>query len=90
MWIDKVNGLIRDYDRIKNFVFFGPENYDIVFDRIRCSIWSKGCITYVDSFSYAKIKTDSDDGSPLEKTLTVRNIVILIKSVFNESYKQYN
>lgn len=39
----------------------------------------KSDISYVFSHSYEKIKTDSDD---LEKTL--HNVVILIKSVFNE------
>ena len=32
---DKVNGLIRDYDGTKYLVFFGPEKYDTIFERIR-------------------------------------------------------
>ena len=37
----------------------------------------KSGITYVDCFTYAKIKIDSDDDFPLEKTLTMHNVVIL-------------
>ena len=39
---------------------------------------------YVFSYNYAKIKIDSDDDFPLEKTLTLHNITILIKSIFNK------
>lgn len=42
----------------------------------------KSDISYVFSHSYEKIKSDSDDDLTLEKTL--HNVVILIKSVFNE------
>ena len=36
-----------------------------------------------------KIKFDSDDDLPLEKTLNIHNAVILFKSVFNKSHNHY-
>ena len=35
-------------------------------------------MTYADSHNYAKIKIDSDCDWPLEETLTMNNVVILI------------
>ena len=37
--------------------------------------------------NYAKIKIDSDDDLPIENTLTLHNVVILIQSVFNKNQK---
>ena len=41
-------------------------------------------ITYVIRYNYGKIKVDSFDSFPLEKTMTFHNIIILIKSVWNK------
>ena len=41
------------------------------------------------SHNYATIKIDSDDNLPLEKTLTLHNVFMLIKSVFNKKQNQY-
>ena len=38
---------------------------------------------------YTEIKIDSYDSLTLEKTLTLHNIIILIKSVFNKNQNQY-
>ena len=37
------------------------------------------------SHKYAKIRIDLNDNLPVEKTLNVHNVVILIKSVFNKN-----
>ena len=37
----------------------------------------KSGIVYIISHNYARIKTDSCDGLPVEKTLTLDNIIIL-------------
>ena len=39
--------------------------------------------------NYAKIKIDSYDSLPLEKALTLHNVIILIKSVFNKDQNHY-
>ena len=46
-------------------------------------------ITYVFSDYYARIKVDSYDSLPLEKTLTLHKFIILIKSVFNKDKNNY-
>ena len=54
-------------------------------------IRQKSCITYVFSHNYAKIKVDSYDSLHLEKTLTLHNVIILIKLVFEgKNHYQYN
>ena len=52
----------------------------------------KSGITYVFSLNYAKIKIDWHDSLPLEQTLTLCNVIILIKWVFNkdENHWYYN
>ena len=78
---DKVDGFIRNYDRTKCLLLYGPEKYDAIFLRIRYLIRLKSHITYVDSHNYAKTKIDTDDDLPLEKTLSP-HVIILMKSVF--------
>ena len=41
----------------------------------------KNSITYIISQNYARIKVDSYNSLPLEKTLTFYNTIMLIKSV---------
>ena len=46
---------------------------------------------YSDFYShrYMKIKINSDDDLSLEKTINMRNVVILITFVFNENHTHY-
>ena len=39
---------------------------------------------YIFSHYFAKIKVDSYDSLPVEKTLAVHNVIIVIKSVLNK------
>ena len=41
------------------------------------------------SHDYAKIKIDLDDDLPLERTLTMYNVVMLVKSVFNRNKNHF-
>ena len=82
---EKVNGFIRDYDGTKYLVLFDSEKYDAIYDRIRYLTDLKSNITYVFSHNQAKIKIDSDDDLPQEKTLILHNAIIFIKSNFNEN-----
>ena len=63
--LNEVDGSIRDYDGTKHLVLLGLEKYDAIFDRI---ISLKSGISSVASHNYGKIKIDSDDDLPLEKT----------------------
>ena len=85
---DKVDGFIRAYDGTRYLVLFGPEKYDAFYNRIRHLLSQKSSITYVFSHNYARIKIDSYDVLPQEKTLTL-HAIILIKSVLNKSKNRY-
>ena len=50
----------------------------------------KSGITYVFSHNYERIKIDSSDSLPLEKTLTFHSVIILIKLVFNKEKNHYH
>ena len=46
-------------------------------------------MTHVFSHYYATIKVGSDDTLPIEKTVTLLNVLILIKSVLNKDQDHY-
>ena len=75
-------------DGTKCLVLFVPEKYDAIFDRMKYVIGLTSSITYVASHNCAKIKIGSNDDLPEEETLSMQNVVILIKSVFNKSHNQ--
>ena len=85
----KINGFIRVYDGTRYSVLFGSEKYDFIYNRIRYLIRVKTGITCVISHSYAKLKVDSYDSLPLEKTMTFHNVIIVIKSVFYKDKNYY-
>ena len=41
------------------------------------------------SHNYTRIRIDSYDSLPLEKTLTLHNVIILVKPVFDKNQKHY-
>ena len=41
-------------------------------------------IAYIISHNYATTKVDSYDSLPLEKTMTFRRVIILVRSVWNK------
>ena len=55
-----------------------------------CVIWVKSDITYIFSHNYAIIENDWYDSLPLEKTVTLHNVNILIKSFLNKDQNQSN
>ena len=75
-------------DGTRHLVLFGSVKYDTIC-KIRYLINQKGGITYVFSHNYARIKVDSYDSLPLEKPLTLYNVIILIKSVLNKDQNHY-
>ena len=86
---NKIDGFIRVYDGTRYLVLFGSEKYDSIYNRIRYLISVKSGITYIISHNYAKIKVDSYDSLPLEKTMTFHNVIIHIRSVFNKDKNNY-
>ena len=80
---DKVDEFIKFYDGPDRYLaLFDPENCDAIYNSIRYLISQDSGITYVFSHNYARTKIDSCDALSLEKTFILRNVMILIKSVF--------
>ena len=82
--LHRAKRFIKAYDGTRYLVLFGPKKYDAICNRVRYLISKKSCITYATSHNYERIKIDSYDSLPLEKTLILHNFIILIKSVFNK------
>ena len=85
----KIDGIVTIYNGTRHLVLFGPEKYHGIYNRTRYLISQKIGITYVNSHNCARFKVDSCDPLPLEKTLTLYNIIILIKSFLNKDQNQY-
>ena len=77
MRLDKIDGFMRIYDGTRYLILFGSEKYD-------ANSKKTSSITYVFSHYYVKIRVDSYDSLPIEKTLTWHSVIILIKSVLNK------
>ena len=85
---DKIDGFIRVYDGTIYLVLFESKKCDFTYSRIRYLIEVISDITYVISHG-TEIKVDSYDSLPLEKTMTFRNVIMLIKSVFIKDKNNY-
>ena len=84
----KIDGFIRVYDGTRYLVLFGSERYNAIYDRIDYLINKKSDVEYIINHNFARIRIDSYNSLPIEKTLTFYNIIILIKSVDNTN--KYN
>ena len=60
-----------------------------MYGRITYLISVKSGITYIICHNYAAIKVDSYDSLPLEKTMTLRNVIIFGKPVWNKDKINY-
>ena len=78
---DKIDRLIRIEDGTRYLTLFGFENYDAIYNRTRYFVSLKSSITYTFSHYFAKTKVDFCDSLPIEKRLTLHNLIILINSV---------
>ena len=86
---DKIVGIVRSYDRSGYLTLFGTKKYDTIYDKTRYLISIKYGITYTISYYFAKIKVDSYDTLPIEKTLTLHNVIIHFKSVLKKDKSHY-
>ena len=91
LWIrfSKIDRIIRIYDRSRYLTLFDTKKYDVIYDKIRYLISIKSGSTYIISHCFAKIKVDSYDYLPIEKTLALYNVMILIKSVLDKDRNHY-
>ena len=81
---NKIDGFLRIYDGTRYLTLFAAETYDVIYDKIRHIISLKSGITYIFSRYCAKIKVGFYDSLPIEKILTLHNVLILIKSVLKK------
>ena len=86
---DQIGGFIRIYYGTRYLKLFDSEKHDAIYDRIRYLISLKSGIADIFSHYFAKIKVDSYDSLPIEKILTLHNVIILIKSVLNKDKNHY-
>ena len=84
IWFNNIYGFIRVYDGTRYLVLFGAEKYYFIYNWISYLIEVIRGIIYVISHNYAKIKAYRYNSLPLEKTLTLHDVVILVESVFNK------
>ena len=87
---NKVHEFIGVYDGTRYLRSLELGKCSEIFNRIRCFVRAKNGITYAFSRNYARIKVDSYDSLPLEKTLTFHNATIHIKSTLNKDRIHYN
>ena len=66
-------------DGTRHLTLFGSEKFDAIYDRIRQLLNLKSGITYICSNFLVKIKVDSYNYLPMQKTLTLHNVIMLIK-----------
>ena len=86
---DKRDGLIRIYDETRYLTLFASEKYDAISNRTRYLISLKSGTTYIFSHYFAKIKVDFFDSLPIEKILTLYNVIIHIKPFLNKNHYYY-
>ena len=86
---DKTDGFIRIYDGTRYLILFGSEIYDTIYNRITYLISLTSDITYILTHCYAKIKADSYDFFTYRKTLTLHNVIIIIKSALSKDRNLY-
>ena len=87
--MDKIDGFIRIHDGTRYLTLFGSEKYEAIYNRIRYLISQKSGITFIFSHHFANIKVDSYDSLPIEKRLTLHNLIIHIKTVLNKDEYHY-
>ena len=80
---------IRVYHGTRYLALFGLEKFDVISNRIRYLISQKVGIAYVFSHYYAKLKVNSYGPLPVEKKLTLHDVITLIKSVLNKDKNHY-
>ena len=86
-WFDKIDRFAEIYDGIRYLILFAPERYNAICDRIKYLISEKCGIRYSINSSFARIKIDSYNSLPIEKTFT--SLIILVKSVVNKNENNY-
>ena len=83
------DNIIGVYDGTAYLVLFGPKTYEAIYDGIRYLISQKSGITYSADHNFTRIRIESYNFLPIEKTLTFHNAIIFINSVFKRNQDHY-
>ena len=94
--INKVNGYFEEINGNK-YLTLVPTNeskeiikkYEELWSKIRNLIWSITKKSDDDNEKYMKIKFNSVDDLPLNKTIEIHYVIIVARAVFNENKKYY-
>ena len=78
---DKIDGIIRIYNRSRYLILFGNKKCDAIYDKIRYITSIKSGNTYTISPYFAKIKVDF--------IISKQNFIILNNSVLNKDKNHY-
>ena len=81
--------MIEIYDGIKYLVLLGPEQYYAIYNSIRYLISAKSGLKDSINHNFARIRIDSHNSLPVEKTLIFHNVITLIKPVVNKNKNNY-
>ena len=65
------------------------EKYEELWTKIKDLIQSKIIISGNYDENYIKTKLNSDDNLTLKKTLEIRNMIVLVRSIFHKDKKYY-
>ena len=87
---DKIDGFIRVHGgEFRCLVLFDYGLFDKICNNIKYLISEKSGTTASINHNFRKIRIDSYNPLPIEKILTFRNSIILIKSVVNKNKNEY-
>ena len=100
---NKADGIIKIHDGIRFLELSNSYNdvyevyyridsriHNAIFDRIKYLVTEKSDDKDSANHNPARIRTDSYNSLPIEKILTLHNIIILITAVFNRDKNNYN
>ena len=68
---------------------FDPIIYNAIYDRISYLEWEKSEAKYIINHNFARIRIDSFNSLPIEKTMSFHNVIIFIKSVVKKNKNNY-
>ena len=89
MWFEKIDGFIKIFDGIRYLVLLASERYNAIYDKIRYLVSENSGITDSINHNFARIRIDSYNSLPIEKTLTFHNVIIFNNSVVNKNGNNY-
>ena len=86
---DKIDWFTRVYHGTRYLILFVSEKYNSIYDGIIYLLGVQSGITYIISHNYATIKVDLYNSLSLEKIMTLRNVIILVTSVWKKFKNNY-